>query len=244
MRVLLSHTGTQGECLIATSVIKGLQARYQDVKIDCFVKDETTAEIFKYNQYVNMVTDDITDVLNQQYDLLVNLHPDMSKVTCEGIQAKETVGFHFAKESDAFIANLYGSKRTKMSLFQIYSRLAGLTWKGEGFQLKYYPKSRQKRNRTGLAIANVNLRKYIVDKLKLDMSNIWYVPFKNSLFKRIDEVNRCKYLITDDFLTLNAGLFLRKEVFFLMDVPYNTRIELFGSGTIYKVPTSIIQWST
>ena len=61
------------------------------------------------------------------------------------------------------------------------------------------------------------------------------------MFRKMDELNKCGKIITDDFATLNASLFLRKESHFLKAVPHNMKIEMFGSGNIYNIPRGIVQ---
>jgi len=68
---------------------------------------------------------------------------------------------------------------------------------------------------------------------------IWYIPYKKNIFKRMDEINRCKKIITDDFLTLHLSLYLRKYVYFLQTLPSNTKIELFKNGEIHQVPSFV-----
>ena len=116
-----------------------------------------------------------------------------------------------------------------------------MKWKGQGYDFDYYPKSRCKKNRTGLAVANANLRSFIIDKLSLDESKLWVIPYRKNIFKKIDEVNRCKRIVTDGFFTMNVASYLKKNIYFLKTVPYTTRIEIFGNGYIYNVPSNIIK---
>ena len=127
-----------------------------------------------------------------------------------------------------------------MILFQLYYKLAGLKWKGEGYDIGYYPKTRTKKNRAGIAVANSNLRSYILNELKLDNSSVWNLPRKKNILRKMDEINKCKRIITDDIIIFHLALSLRKYVHFLKTFPLNFNLELFKSGEIYDVPLSTI----
>ena len=117
----------------------------------------------------------------------------------------------------------------------------GMEWHGEGYDIKYYPQSKTKKNKIGIAVANANLRNYITKKQKIDNKRLWHIPYKKNLLKRLDEVNRCNEIITDDFLTFNLVVYLRKYVYFLQTIPYMFKLEYFGKGKIINVPQEIIR---
>ena len=73
-----------------------------------------------------------------------------------------------------------------MNIFQLYFILSGLTWKGEGYNLAYYPKTKVRSNRIGVSVANANIRNYILDNLEVDNKKIWYIPYKKNIFKFIE----------------------------------------------------------
>lgn len=245
MEILVTHTGTPCECFIATSVLKGLRKKYNDSSLYCIAQNEESKKIFKYNKNVKnsyTVKELTNEFLKKRFDLLVNLHPD----TFQGFEeiqnnCSEKKGFSFSPDAAIHKEYLYGDLETNRSIFQIYYSLAGLSWKGEGYDFCYYPKSRCKKNLSGISINNANLKDYIVGKLRLDMSKVWHVPKRKDIFKSLDEINRCFNVVTDDFFTLNLALYLRKGVYFLECVPFNTKIELFGSGKVFRVPKEIIQ---
>jgi hypothetical protein len=122
-----------------------------------------------------------------------------------------------------------------MNIFQLYYNLSGLKWRGEGYDIHYYPKYKLKRNKVGISIANANLRNYILDKLKLDSGKIWYIPYKKNIYKKMDNINQCKNIITDDILTFHLSMILRKYVYFLQTFPLKIKMELFGNGEIHQV---------
>jgi len=175
------------------------------------------------------------------FDLVINLHPNFSEITHFPISAKEKLGFNYTIEGIKAYNLLYiNNRKINKSLFQIYYKLAHLTWAGEGFDFYYYPKAKAKKSTTGTAIINRNLKKYIVNRLHLDLSQVKDIPDHNNLFRRLDALNKCSDVITDDFFTLNLALYLRKGVFFLEAIPLNTQIELFGQGKVFPVPKEIV----
>ena len=78
------------------------------------------------------------------------------------------------------------------------------------------------------------------NQLVIDKKKIWYIPYKKNIFKRMDEINRCKEIITDDLITFHLAMSMRKYVYYLETFPLTTRLELFGNGEICKVPMNII----
>lgn len=234
MKILIIHLGNQCECFISTSVIKGI---LKICSADIFVLTKNLS-IFKHNKNIKQVYlfDDIDVLLNKNFDILINLHPDFKD---ERINAYKKIGFNYS--DDNIFDVLYGNGKTKSNIFQMYYRLCGLTWKGEGYDFNYYPKNRMKEEKTGVSVSNVKLRNFVVDKLKLEESRLWNIPFKFNIFKQLDEINRCKRIITDDFYILNLATFLRKDIFFLQTINYNFKIETFGCAKIYKVPDNILQ---
>lgn len=243
MKIALIHLGTPSECFMSTPVLKGLKSAYDNPEITCVVGSENAKSIFKYNNAIKdtlSIVEAVDKVKDNKYDLLLNLHPDFSFDRCFPIEADDKRGFGFSPDSDALHDMLYGNKKTHKNIFQIYFNLAGLKWRGEGYDFHYHPKSRSGKNRTGLAIANTNLRHYVIEKLELEASRVWYVPFKQNIFRKMDEINKCQQIITDDLFTMNVSVYLRKNIYFLKTIPYNFKLEFFGKGIIFPVPINII----
>jgi hypothetical protein len=248
MKILIIHFGNQCETFIATSVIKGLWKNYwkpNDEPIIYWVcSDKESYEILKYNPNLKglYIKGEVPEeLIKTKFDKLINLSPYFLPADDLKIDAKEIYGFNFSEEAKKYYEILYGNRKTNMNIFQLYFNLCNLKWRGEGYDINYMPRNRSKKNRTGIIVANANLRNFVIDKLKLDKTKLWIIPYKKAIFKKIDEINRARYIITDDFLSLNIALFLRKNVYFLETVPYNTKIELFNQGTSFKVPLEIIK---
>ena len=71
----------------------------------------------------------------------------------------------------------------------------------------------------------------------ISLCNIFlkYVRIRKRILKSIDEVNRCKTIITDDMFIVHAALALRKKVHFLDINNLNMNIEFFGQGQHYHI---------
>ena len=137
---------------------------------------------------------------------------------------------------------MMGEKRfPKMSVLQLYFILSGLTWKGEGYDIGYCPKTKTQKNRIGVCVVNANVRNYVLDNLEIDNKKIWYIPYKKNIFKKMDEINRCKKVITDDLTIFHLAIAMRKYVYYLETFPLNTKLEFFNSGEVFKVPMNNIE---
>jgi hypothetical protein len=238
MNILIIHLGTPCECFVSTTILKNIKNN----NVYVLVKDDRSSCIYKNNQYIKEVftlTSFPQKLLNIKFDKLINLNPDFDDTLLK-FNSKNKTGFNYLDNIEKYYEALYGNTPIKMNLFQIYHRLAGSVWSGEGFYFKYYPKNRTKKDRVGVAVANYNLKNYICNKLKLERSVLWNIPFKNNILKKMDEVNRCYSIITDDFFTMNIALYLRKNIYFLKTIPYNFKIEMFGSGILYDIPKNIL----
>jgi len=238
MKILIVNLGNYCECFISTSVIKALKHLNDNTKIDCVVKNEKTRAIFKYNKKIrNVFTKSKFKKHSTTYDKLINFDPQSSI----HVKAKEKVGFGYSKKNDKLYDVLYGNKKTNKNIFQVYFNLAELKWKGESYDFYYHPKTKTQKDKTGLYLVNANLKRYIIQKMRLNESVLRTIPYRENIFKRIDEVNKCNNIITDDTFTMHIAIFLRKHVFFLKTFTQNTKIELFGKGSIFPVPLNLIK---
>ena len=235
MKIVIIHLGKITELLPVSSVIKTIKNKYFDTNITLVSKYNI---LYKYNILIDksLSFDDFKDK-KENYDLLINLYPYFPENLCKNIVIKEAIGFNYDEGLKQFEDIFFEGKRKydDMNIFQLYYKLAGLKWKGEGYDIGYYPKSRTKKNRIGISVANANLRNYILEKLELKGKKIWYIPYKKNIFKRLDEINKCKKIITDDLLIFHLSMSLRKYVYFLETFPLNLKLELFNNGEIHKV---------
>jgi hypothetical protein len=116
-----------------------------------------------------------------------------------------------------------------------------LVWKGDGYDFNYFPKNKSNEKRVGMLMSNTKLKNFIKNEINLETCFLWDIPLKNHIRKQIEEINRCKYIITDDFYAMNLATFLKKEIFFLNTMSYNFRLETFGYAKIFKVPYNLLQ---
>lgn len=242
MNFLISHYGEPWQAVAATSLIKGLRAKHADCKISW----ATTSECFHLYQY-NRNLEDVyvgPGSIKGGFDVAINLTPTMEAVKAlDGTEASQKIGFVLSKgnvapfvpENEDILEVLLGNRRTNKHILQMYYRLAGLRWRGEGYDFAYYPRNKMKKRKTGIAVSDPNLRSFVKDNLSLEYSEIWHVPLRTNLLKRIDEINRVKHLITDDLFSAHIGIATRKHVEFLDINNLNMSIEFFNKGHHHRI---------
>ena len=242
MEIAITHLGNISQLIPATSVIKGIKKHDLNTRITWVVNKEEFCYINKYNKDVSRtIPFDQFISEKREYDLLVNLYPDFPEDIKINSTIIHTTGFYFHPYFDKFKKVFSENKETfDMNIFQLYFILSGMTWKGEGYDIRYNPKTRTRHNKIGVSVANANIRNYVLDNLEVDNKRIWYIPYKKNIFKRMDEINRCKKIITDDLITFHLAMSMKKYVYYLETFPLSTKLELFNSGEICKVPMNII----
>ena len=242
MKIAIVHLGNIADNLAATAVIKAIRDRDEEAHITCIV-NRRVIPVYRYNKDVNKVMSfESFKRKSIKFDLLINLYPFFPREECLNISVKEAMGFGFNSECDQFSSLFFeGAESEDINMFQLYYKAAGIVWKGEGYQIGYFPKSKSHSNRVGVSVANANLRNYVLDKLELDNMKIWYVPYKKNVFKKMDEINRCKRIITDDMTVFHLSMSLRKYVYFLKTFPIGFKMELFNQGEIYEIPLNILR---
>jgi len=243
MKILIIHLGTLSQIIPATSIIKGILKKIENPFITWTTWNKKDTYIFKYNTDIErIISFNQLKELDETFDILINLFPRFPHEKCKKVKIKNALDYEFDKQFKKFADILIGEKIiSNMNIFQVYYKLSGLTWKGEGYSLNYSPKSRTKHHRIGLGVAHANLRNYVNEHLKLKSNKIWHIPYKKNIFKRMDEINRCYKIVTDDLLTFHLAMALRKYVYFLETYPLNIKLELFGKGEIHKIPKRILQ---
>jgi len=237
MKVVISHSGPMSELVVASSVNIGIKKQPEDVNITWVVPEEHKY-IFRHCKNVNKALSfKEFRVREEEYDVFINLWPDNIETSAK---IKERTGFGCYGEFDKYERAILGLDSCQdMNTQQLYFYLSGMTWKGEGYDINYYPRTKAKKGRVGMSAANANLRNYVIDNL--DVDKVWYIPYKKNIFKKMDEINRCKKIITDDLLTLHLALALRKYVYYLETYPKTLRLELFKNGQIYSVPYNYLK---
>jgi len=241
MEIAIIHLGHMSQLIPATSVINGIKKHDVKVNITWVVDNKDFCYINKYNKDVSRTISFEEFVEDpEDYDLLINLYPYLPEKAHFNFTARNATGFYFHSDFDKFDKVFMGDDIFDMNVFQLYFILCGMTWNGEGYDIRYYPKTKTKSNKIGVSVANANIRNYILDNLDIDKKKIWYIPYKKNIFKRMDEINRCKKIITDDLITFHLAMSMRKYVYYLETFPLTVKLELFNSGEICKVPMNII----
>jgi hypothetical protein len=237
MKIAIIHLGSLSQLLPASSVVNGMK-KHISTHITWVAGSKDILYIFKHSPHINNAIS-IEEFLSssESYDLVINLDPFVPSQTINQCSFREGMGFGFYPEFDelkkVFTEETYFPN---INWFQLYFSLCGMVWNGEGYGIHYFPKTKNHKSQVGVSVSNANLRNYVLDHLDLKEMNVWYIPYKKNLFKKMDEINRCHKIITDDLTTLHSALYLRKYVYFLETSTPVVKQELFGSGEIYKVP--------
>lgn len=198
-------------------------------------------DLYRYQKRVDSI---FVDNPKEDFDICYNVFPSSSG--CEILnrcQSDQKIGYAF--EDNKIVGThqaaeklkncLLNKQKTNKSLLQIFHNVCKFSWHGQGYNLHYFPRTKTKKNKTGIAVADDSIRKYIKDNLNLQMSEIWHVPLRKNLLKRLDEINRVDRIVTDDLFTAHAGSSLRKHVEFI-DLHNNcVPIEFFGRGRSHTV---------
>ena len=242
MEVVIIHLGNMSQLVPATGVIKGIKKQRINTNITWVVSKEEFCYINDHNKDIKK-TISLEQFIKSggEYDLLINLYPYFPENLYINPIVRHTTGFYFDPYFDKFKKVFSGDKESsEMNIFQLYFILSGLIWRGEGYDIRHYPKTKAKANKIGVSVANANIRNYVLDNLKIDNKKIWYIPYKKNIFKRMDEINKCKKIITDDLITFHLAISMRKYVYYLETFQLSTKLELFDRGEICKVPMNII----
>lgn len=235
--ILVLQYGEPWLNIASTSLIKALHKIYDNLSLD-WATSQNSYCLFQHNPRIRDVMAGYGPFYNH-YDIVINLTP--TKEACSvmnNIKANKKIGFgetsgnivYLNEEAEEGLKVLKYDYISERNILQILFRIAGLRWKGEGYDLTYYPKNKMKKNKTGIAIRDDDLRQYVKNNLNLKNSDIWHVPLKKNLLKRIDEINRCKRIVTDDLFTVHVSIAMRKHVEFIDKKRLNINMEFFGNG--------------
>lgn len=228
MKITIVHSGSEHEIFPLMSLLIGLSKHYSDCSI-IWIGLSQTADLLKYNKRISNfldVSDELT--LNSLQivfgtDICVNVAPDRkTRKFSSSLGAAQVVGFDkngaTSHRAEFFNKVMTGEISTKKTLLQIYYDLLDLRWRGEGYGLSYYPKSKQTKS-CGYFLEEDNIEQ--CTKIKLP----------SEITRRLDVLNQFDEIYTDDLFVLHAGIALRKQVHLLSDnLPY--RIEFFGRGSV------------
>lgn len=236
--------GDVSDCLVSTSLLKKLSS--DGYEIDC-VSNEVGCQIFDFcpNCKTNLLSNFIPSV---NYDKAINASAGvLGSSLMECVNANEKYGYG-RKDNELFFYNegaekhynsIFMKRPTQSNYFQLLYGIAELSWKGEGYSFKYFPKNRCRKTLTGVAIKHPELSELIMNNLKLEQSRLWRIPFRQNIFKMFDEINRCKRIVTDNENVLHISCTLRKKVEYIATKESPYKIEMFNSGNIHKYTDTI-----
>lgn len=218
MKIIVVHSGLMYKALPLTSLLIGLKKEYPSATI-LWVGDPDSFELVKFNKRVNKHLDinkcydlaSLTDFYGA--DLCVNSSIEMkAKKFATLTNAKKVCGFTkdgpVDTDAELFQNIMNGDSETNKTILELYYSLAGLKWKGEGYGLSYYPRTKQSKE---LAVY-LNEEDESVEGERLTMPD--------ALFAQFDAINQYNSIITDDLFVTHAALALRKNVSCLVKVPY------------------------
>lgn len=242
MNIIVLQYGKPWEAVASTSLIKGLRWRHEG----CSITWATSPENYPLFQFNNRLSEICVGYgpFSGKFDIAINLTPtEEAGSVLKNLSATSKHGFIFEsdkirvtnQENEKYIEVLRNEQTTTKNILQILYRLSDLKWKGEGYDLAYYPKNRMKKRKTGVAVIDESLRVFVKENLSLDYSQLWHVPLRTNLLKRIDEINRVKHLITDDLFCAHVGIAMHKHVEFLDKINLNMNIEFFGKGYHHRI---------
>jgi hypothetical protein len=230
-KVLILNKGDLLESLNITALVKRFQSDNSDITIA-----SDNASIF---EYCGCSTVNFGSVKSLHFDIAINTSPSFTCSNLMGsISSEEKYGYGQDEEGILFYnkgaEHHYRAKFVKIptsaNQFQLLFDLSGIKWKGEGYNIKYFPRNKARKG-IGLAIKNVSLRQNLEENL--DISKIQKIPIKQNILKQFDEINRCSNIVTDDFAIAGIALSLRKKVEILTKVRTAYRFETFGAGEIH-----------
>jgi len=242
MKIIIIQNGDPWQTLASSSLIRGFKIRYADCNIT-WITNTKSYDLLRYNERISELCVGLSP-LKGKFDLAINLTPSLDSsqfimrldaVERRGFIASGTKIIGSDQGNESILSVFLGESSTDKNVLQLLFRLSGIKWEGDGYDISYFPRNKMKKGKTGIAVTNSSLRTYVKDNLELDYSDLWHVPIRNNLFKRIDEINRVKHLITDDLFCLHAGISLRKHVEFLDLSNLNMSIEFFNKGHHYRI---------
>jgi len=247
IQIALLHLGYMAQILPSISLAKYLRKETEKYGL----KSEITFVLSDHKYcYINKYNKDIYETIpiekfvnsDKKYHAVIDLFPIFPQNEKIKLKIHDFMPKYFSHVFENISEETCKSIDTsKMNIFQFYCLMAGLTWKGKGYDIRYFPKNKTKKGRIGISVSNANLRNYVLDSLEMDSQKIWYVPYKKNIFKKMDEINRCEKIVTDDLTTFHLSMSLRKYVYFLETTPLKFKLEMFGNGQIHKVPSIVFQ---
>jgi hypothetical protein len=142
------------------------------------------------------------------------------------IIGKRLLGFGkkgpLTEDAAFFKSVMTGELTTNKTLLHMYYNMADLQWRGEGYGLAYYPRTKQSKP------LGVYMKKYGAG-FSMDQE-FESIRLPKPLLKQMDKINEYEKIVTDDLFVLHASIALKKLVtFYAPRLPHH-RLEFFGRG--------------
>lgn len=228
-KIIVIHDNIEDDLFPLLSLLIGLRKQNPGVHI-IWAGEKFFLPLIKHNRCIKktMTTckDFTVDILQLVFGADICVNVSFSKNAREfasKTSAKTIVGFDkngpTSRESEFFEKIIRGKISTQKSSLQLFYDLAGLKWKGEGYGLGYYPKTKQTQK----------CGSYFIEPKKIENYCQKIRPAK-SILEQLDSINRFEEIFTDDALTAYASIALRKKCTLFGDLSY--RMEFFGNGKV------------
>lgn len=230
MKIVIIQSN-EAEVFPLLSLAIGLRKAYPDSQI-IWVGDPSLSDLVRYNKRIRRFID-----INQEFtlqtlqvvfgaEICVNTSTNpIAKQFASNINADKTAGFNkngaTSRQAEFFENVVLGKLSTKQTMLQLYYDLVGLRWRGEGYGLSYYPKTKQT-EQCGSFMTTYN-----------DPENCSKIKMPMSVLDQLDSINRHSEIITDNVFTAHASIALRKQCILVADLPY--QMEFFGKGSLQKI---------
>lgn len=242
MRVVVVHDGPPSQALVLTSVVGTLLERGGATSVTVSVA-ENCRPFFEH--WDGVTYEPLTDVPPvSECDLLVDYGGSDRAVDksllFRPVRYRGLIPRDNSEIDEHAFRGLYLREQVQRNLFQLMYGVAGLRWEGQGYRFRYYPKTRKKPGRVGIAVRDRGVRAYVEGRLRQDADRTWKVLFRQNVLKQFDEVNAADSVVTDDEFVLHAALCLRRHVEYLVYEPPNVKPEFFGNGCVHLVPAEFM----
>lgn len=230
-KFVIIQYGDAAEVFPLLSLVIGLQKEHPNSHI-IWAGDPSLSDLIRYNKRVKRFID-----IEQEFtiktlqivfgaEICVNTSSSpLAKRFASNVNAKSVIGFDqngaTSQQSEFFKNVITGKISTKKTALQLYYDLVGLRWRGEGYGLSYYPKTRQT-ERCGAFMT-------IHDEPK----GCSTIRMPEKVLSKLDTLNRYTEIVTDDVFSAHASIALRKQCTLVGDLSY--QMEFFGRGSLEGV---------
>lgn len=242
MKIAIVNHEDPWNVLASTTLIKSLKNLHRNCSITYFVNKESYP-VLSFNNNISVCIENI----DNKFDLVYNLSPNFNSAEFSSLLSDNIIGFlpcdksiSFSdKEVENYYNILYGNSFSDKNILQLLFRFCGLVWRGEGYNLYYYPKNRTRKNSVGIYISNKGLRDFVQNNLSLSNLHVNIIPDRKNILKKMDEINRWAYIVTDDLFVLHSSIALRKDVEFLDVIGLKYKLEFFSKGHCYGISNAL-----